>query len=526
MAGRSTPSPTRAWQLAAGGILAVVARPFVPRNRFLLALGGVSGWAALGAVVAAGLFLSNDLPYPGLAAIVPTVGAAALVATGAIQGGPGVVLTSGPFRFLGRISYSLYLWHWPILVFAPLAAGEALGLDVSVGLVAVAIAAGWLSWRFVEEPFRRGRLSMALGTRRALASGFAAIAVVVLLAGTVAYGSERAIDEIGLETAGDMPVQPAAEPSQTAAVKPEGSPGKASAPPSRPPEPTPTPRPLAVATWRDIPNADPPDRIALPPRVRPTLAAARKDNERIYGEHCAAQVRDVKPAGCVYGDRAGTFTIALVGDSHAGEWFPPFEKLARAHGWRLVPYVKVSCPFIDFAVINADLKRRYTECATWQANVIADLTAKPPDVTVFAFSHRGIYPALNSDKGVEPESQALARAVRRIPGQHIVMLDTPRTDADIPGCIASHPGDVRACSIPRATAFTRLFGVREARVAELTGASLIDLTSAVCPAMPCQVVRDGMILYRDNHHMTATFSASLAPALEAALRSSLPALDP
>ena len=515
--------PARAWQLAAGGLLAVAAGQFGAPNRFLVAVSGLAGWAALAAVAIAGLWLSESLPYPGVAAVVPTVASALLIATGRTRGGPGIVLASRPFRFLGRISYSLYLWHWPILVFAPLAAGRALGLDVQAGLVGVAIAIGWASWHFVEEPFRRGHLSIALGTRRALGSGLAAIAAVLLVAGTVGYGSARAIDDIGLATFDEAPLPTLPGRSQPASMNPIGSPAQTTTP-TRTPAPSAAPEPPAVTSWTEIPDVEPFDRIPLPAHVRPALAAARKDKERIYPEHCAEQVHDVEPAGCVYGDPDGTFTIALLGDSHAGEWFSAFEALASAHGWRLVPYVKVSCPFIDMPVIHFDLKREYWECATWRANVIADLTADPPDVTVFGFSHRGIYPALASEKGVEPESQALARAVRRIPGAHIVMIDTPRTTLDIPGCIATNPEDIRACAIQRATAFTRLFGVREARVAELTAASLIDLTPAVCPTMPCQVVRDGMIVYRDNHHLTATFSASLAPALDAALRSYRPAL--
>jgi hypothetical protein len=272
-----------------------------------------------------------------------------------------------------------------------------------------------------------------------------------------------------------------------------------------------------------IPDFDPPDPIPLPADVAPSLADARTDTERLYRDRCAAQVDDIEPRSCVYGDPSGSFTIALVGDSHAGEWFPAFEVLARQHGWKLVPYVKLSCPFIDLRVRHIELKREYTECAAWREKVIALLAAQPPDLTVVAMSHRGIFPWLAADVGVESESAGIARAVERIPGRHAVMIDTPRTSVEIPGCIAAHLDDVRACAITRDTAFTRLFGAREARVAELTGAGVIDLIPIVCPAMPCQVVRDGMIIYRDNHHLTETFSASLAPALESALRRYVPA---
>jgi len=520
--------PTRAWQLAAGGLLAVAGDRFASPHRLVAALGGLVGWAGLAAVVAAGVLLTESTPYPGLAALAPTLGAAVLIATGTLRGGPGLVLASPPFRFLGRISYSLYLWHWPILVFAPLVAGTALGLEATTALAASAVLVAWASWRFVEEPFRRGRLALALGTRRALGSGVAAIAAVALLAGGLGYGSVRAIDEIGTA------VRPTPGPTSPAPTPTASSPA-ASSRPSRgptdlptdgptvpPPSPTPveTPAPL---TWVSIPDFDPPDPIPLPADVAPSLADARTDTERLYRDRCAAQVDDTEPRSCVYGDPSGSFTIALVGDSHAGEWFPALEVLARQHGWKLVPYVKLSCPFIDLRVRHIELKREYTECAAWREKVIALLAAQPPDLTVVAMSHRGIFPWLAADVGVESESAGIARAVERIPGRHAVMIDTPRTSVEIPGCIAAHLDDVRACAITRDTAFTRLFGAREARVAELTGAGVIDLIPTVCPAMPCQVVRDGMIIYRDNHHLTETFSASLAPALESALRRYVPA---
>jgi len=524
--------PTRAWQLAAGGLLAVAGHGlagsrFATPHRLVAALGGLVGWVGLAAVVAGGVLLSERLPYPGLAAVLPTAGAVALIATGAIRGGPGLVLASPPVRFLGRISYSLYLWHWPILVFAPLAAGTPLGIEARSALAAVAVVVAWLSWWAVEEPFRRGRPSIVLGTRRAIGSGVAAIMAVVLVSGALGYESVRAVDEIGVATAGrtPAPTRPTdPPPTPVPSIGPSGTPGGSPAPTAPPPGPSPTLEPPAIASWTEIPDAEPGESIPLPAGVRPAVAVARNDSERIYRDHCAAQVDDVKPPACVYGDPDGSLTVALVGDSHAGEWFAAFEVLAREHAWRLVPYIKLSCPFIDMRILHFALKREYTECQAWQEDVVTALTAESPDVTVFAFSHRGIFPFLSADAGVESESQALARAIERVPGPHLLMVDTPRTSVDIPGCIADHPVDVRACAIPRATAFSKLFGAREARVAELTGAGVIDLIPAVCPAMPCQVVRDGMITYRDNHHLTATFSSALAPELEVALRPYLAAI--
>jgi peptidoglycan/LPS O-acetylase OafA/YrhL len=99
----------------------------------------VAGWLGIGAVVLGGLALDESLAYPGLWALIPTLGAAAIIAGGDRVGGPGVLLGLAPIRFLGRISYSLYLWHWPLLVLPAVALGGRLSPQGTVVLVAIAI---------------------------------------------------------------------------------------------------------------------------------------------------------------------------------------------------------------------------------------------------------------------------------------------------------------------------------------------------------------------------------------------------
>jgi hypothetical protein len=185
--------------------------------------------------------------------------------------------------------------------------------------------------------------------------------------------------------------------------------------------------------------------------------------------------------------------------------------------------VKLSCPFIDIPLQNWPLEREYTECAAWRDEVIRIMPEQHPDIVVVAMSHRGIFPWLDADKNVTLQGRAIGRAIARLPGQVLVMIDTARTNTDVPGCIAEHPADIRPCALPR-SAFQDSFGVREAVAAEAAGAGILDLISSICPSIPCQVVRDGMIVYRDNHHLTATFAASLAPALNAALATYVSAL--
>ncbi len=508
--------PGRAWQLAAGGLLAIAAGALDRLPRVILA---VAGWLSLAGLGAAALLLSSSVPYPGLFAVAPTACAVILLATGGLAAGPGLLLSTPPIRFIGRISYSLYLWHWPILILPAIALGAPLELEPRILLALAAVGVAALSWRFVEEPFRRGRLAIAR-PRRVLPAGAAAIVAVVVIAGALNIGSIRAIEAIELAAAGETPLPSLATPTPDPGLATVGpSPSPSSSGGAATPQPTadvtavPTPAPL---TWDQIPDLKLADPFPLPANVRPSLLAARKDNESVWRDRCGAQVDVIKPPICVYGDPKGTLTIALVGDSHAAQWFPAFVAVATANHWRLVPYVKLSCPFIDMPLQNYPLAREYAECAAWRDEVIRVIPAQHPDIVVVAMSHRGIFPWLDADKNVTRQGRAIGRSIAHLPGRVLVMIDTARTNTDVPGCLAAHPSDIRACAIPR-SAFEDSFGVRERLAADATGAGTLDLISSICPAIPCQVVRNGMIVYRDNHHLTATFSASLAPALDAGL---------
>ena len=109
--------------------------------------------------------------------------------------------------------------------------------------------------------------------------------------------------------------------------------------------------------------------------------------------------------------------------------------------------------------------------------------------------------------------------LRRIPGQVAVIVDTPDGGRDIPACLARHVSDVRVCAITRSDARALNLGAIERAATKATGAHLIDLTKRVCRADPCPVVVDGMIVFRDMRHLTATFSRSLAPDLDRRLAS-------
>ncbi|MGH2465005.1 MAG: acyltransferase family protein, partial [Candidatus Limnocylindrales bacterium] len=189
--------PTRAWELAAGGLLAIGAGlPATLRSRVPgLLVGaaqaalGLAAWTGLAAIIGAAALLDSSVAYPGVVALVPTAGTVALIAGGRQRLGPGWLLGLGPARFLGRISYSLYLWHWPVLVLGGLALGGTLVMGQTVGLVGIAVALAVATWAFVEEPFRRGAIPMPAHASRTIALGISALLVVAFI-GSSLEGTE------------------------------------------------------------------------------------------------------------------------------------------------------------------------------------------------------------------------------------------------------------------------------------------------------------------------------------------------
>jgi peptidoglycan/LPS O-acetylase OafA/YrhL len=174
--------PSRAWELALGALLSFpqISKVLVRLPRVLASVASVAGLALLGIAVAA---YSRGTPFPGFAALLPCVGAALVIASG--EGGTSIggrFLSARVWVWTGKISYSLYLWHWPILLFGHLLANRKLDVFERSGLIVLVFIVAWLSWRFVESPFRDAQL-IRFKTRSWVIGGLATSAVFVAIGG-------------------------------------------------------------------------------------------------------------------------------------------------------------------------------------------------------------------------------------------------------------------------------------------------------------------------------------------------------
>ncbi|WP_213878311.1 acyltransferase family protein [Pseudomonas sp. dw_358] len=176
--------PMRAWELLLGALLAVApAGRELPRAVYQ----GVSVAGLLG-IVAAVVGYDAQTPFPGASALLPTLGAAALIwANGRQATWVGVLLGSRPLVGIGLISYAWYLWHWPVVVFANYVTFDQLAPVARVGLMLGSALLGYGSWRWIEGPFRRRQW---LARRRPLLASALAAMLVLVVAGQVVRSSQ------------------------------------------------------------------------------------------------------------------------------------------------------------------------------------------------------------------------------------------------------------------------------------------------------------------------------------------------
>ena len=192
----------RVWELVVGGLLAL-ALPALRRLRTRTR--AVLSWLGLVAILAATMLFTSRTAFPGYAALVPVFGAAAVLVggIGSPRAGAHRLLSMRAFRFVGDISYSLYLWHWPILIIGAAAIGAPTTLAQRVLLVTLAVLVSSVSFYAIERPIHHSR-ALISHRYRTLLMWPAALASIVLVV-TVAYATSPYASALGAKDASITP---------------------------------------------------------------------------------------------------------------------------------------------------------------------------------------------------------------------------------------------------------------------------------------------------------------------------------
>ena len=493
--------PTRAWELAVGGLLALA----VPYGRRLpgWALAAL-GWAGLGAVAWSLFAFGAQTPFPGAAALVPVAGTGAALVAGTrhLSAGPARLLGLGPLQPIGAVSYTWYLWHWPALILAPAIVGHSLSLAQKVGVALLSLVLAAVTTALLEQPVRRSRWlstrsarSLLVGGALSVGAGLVAVAVVAYVPAPVGTGRAAAARLVTTHVAAGRTSTSSKVPSNVATANSLD-------------------RQVNKLVYQSLANPD------VPANLTPALANAAADAPVPENDGCFDNFTDATVHSCRYGDTTSSRSIVLFGDSHALQWFTAFDNLANQQHDALVVMAKATCPPIDITIFQPELGRTYTECDDWRAAELQRMATLRPAVVILGFSREyGI-----ADDHVVVDGQAwlagLAEMITTIEhdsGARVVLMgDDPYPQQSTPDCLSQNLNNTPICSIPRRYPYYNPGGIsQEKAVASSTGAGYIDTDPWFCISTTCTVIVGNMLVYRDDNHISATYASWLTPVIGA-----------
>ncbi|WP_191968578.1 acyltransferase family protein [Cellvibrio sp. KY-GH-1] len=467
---------TRAWELGFGGLLAfwLIEKKYTAHNP-LAPFSSIIGWSGLVLVGSCAIFYNKHTHFPGFAAALPVLGAALILLAGAIGKNTvylNKVMGIKPLQYMGLISYSLYLWHWPVIVFAQELWPEFTGIYAIVSLFIVSAVLAELTYRFIEQPFRNVSGKFYLPAKSALISCGAASIFLVLIAG--GYGWQ-------------------------------------------------------VKSWQlfsdqlaqeYVPDTSPEFTGYVPRNLAPDLRQVSKSVPKIYNDGCHDDLIAEVAAGCVFGDTNARKTYVLYGDSHAAQWFPALQKYSEKNGVRLVTFTKSSCPATDIDVIWRG--GEYTSCVNWRKKVLKKINQLNPDVVIVS-SYYGARASLDMEDSSKEWMQGLVRMFTSFPEktQVVIIGDTPSFTRTPALCLSKNLSDTDKCAEPRGNVVDLQLADMEEKVARDHHQHYIDMNRYLCTDSTCGLIVGNVLIYRDRHHITVEFSEKLADVLGGAIDGTL-----
>ena len=487
-------TPTRMWELGIGGLLALATAPRVlgrgpePR-RPAATLSMVLCLAGLAAIAFTAVTYSGKTPFPGWQALLPVVGTALVIAAYPLPTGtatPGRLLALRPVQWLGDVSYSVYLWHWPLVVLVPYVTGHKINNLDRVAIVALTLVLAGLTKKYVEDRFRAPGWGKPL--RKPYLMGLAGMVVVVTMAGAltleVEHRDSESQERLQSALSGNAPCLGA------------GALDKGQKCPEVPYSKI-LPAPVDAATDKSDAYAD---------------VSGSRD--------CFSSLPSYPQIRCLRGNEDSKVRIALVGNSHAGQWLPALETVAEKRDWRIETYLASRCALSDVPQ-TFDTTAHSEACQAWVRRTTERLARSKPDLVVM--TNRISVPAVgqsfeDSAPAYEKGYESILRTLHDAGVRVLVLRDTPAPAVPIPDCVAQKADDYAECD-----------GTREEwlpdepaeQAVESIGADdvrFLDLIDHICDGERCRAVTGGVITYFDGSHLTATYAHTLAPYLDAPIR--------
>jgi len=484
----------RAWELLLGALVGAL----VPYIRWPMWLRTGVAAVALAAILSCGALIDGVQEFPGPWALVPVGATMLMILAGAnLQGRadasdemplPNRLLAAGPLVALGAMAYSLYLWHWPLLIFWLSYTGHThANFFEGTALLLVSGLLAYLTTRLVEDPLR-----YRVPAGDAAPSPVAANPWPVRLRRpTMALGSVVAL--LGV-------ARTVTSFTWSEHVSGERATGKE----------------LSELSAQDYPGARAlTAHVRVPTlRMRPTVLEVKDDLPATTRDGCISDFVNPAVVNCTYGDLAAGRTIALAGGSHAEHWLPALDLLGHLHHFKVVTYLKMGCPLSTEQVpLIMGSNAPYPQCREWVQTTMAKLVTDRPDY-VFTTSTRpwnikrgdvmpatyiGIWQTL-SDNNIP------ILAMRDTPW--LVKNGQPFNPAD---CLAKG-GNAQSCAVKRSDVLSDHNSTLDF-VLQFPLLKPLDMSDAICRPDICRPVEGNVLIYHGAHHLSPTYVRTLAPEL-------------
>jgi peptidoglycan/LPS O-acetylase OafA/YrhL len=486
-------TPARVWEFGAGalaGLLTTGAASGSLRPK-VLALRGLGQWAGFALIAYAAFTFDETTYFPGYAALVPVAGTVLVILSGPQSPSWSLnsVLAARPVQFIGNISYSLYLWHWPLIILAPAVLDRTLTTPDRGGILVLAILLSAATKKFVEDP-GRSKLFRNAPLRTTFIAVASSMALCVALCGALLLATNAAQERADRQLASIANGSCYGAGSLVVAhdcPDPYGPPAVANVGPNE-------------APWFDTPECTP----AADPIVVKDMKLLRD---------CDFAAPD-KP----------TATVWLAGDSHAEQWKVAVYELAKQHKWRVRESLMGGCPLVDVdrvAFMDVDNRdpNNQQRCRQWASAVSERIGQEKPEfVFLSSFASKE---TIDDGTGRPQLDQYRDAAVSRMTGwtaagsKIFVLRDTPLTLRHSPQeCLQMNSGNALACANAIQDALPADPLAEAAKSMKSDKVHVLDLTDQFCDDKKCYAAIGGIHVFFDADHASRSYIKSVAPVLE------------
>lgn len=485
-------TPARLWELAIGAVLAAIYPAVERAGRVVRRVGYYCGLVMLGVSL---IVITGEMNWPGIATALPTLGSALLIAFGGVQSTWGErVVSTKPMVWVGGISYSMYLWHWPILIFAGYVWPNP-SIKVLVACFVASLVFAWLSKVLVEDPVRRA----AWSRRRARNGLFLGVSLAVVSA-LGAGGLAAVADSNSMQAPAD-----------------------------------------AVAEGAKVLGTDPSEvmtdlLISEPEWVLPNPVEATNDVPQLYEDGCQQDQVSAEVLVCEYGQVDAPDEIIIVGDSKVNQWLPAFDKIGVENNLRITVMTKSACSFTNAPARISGAA--YESCDEWNRNADDIIEERAPLALVTSMASSEASVPGGEQARRDALQEGLADKLKRTTDwtNHVIVLkDNPHPQDPVYECVLEAESGVAECAFDRSGATSASSGpIQEGAIAEVDGTilragspeargtnpsasrvTMLDMTDYICPPQldVCPAVIGNALVYRQGSHLTATYVETLTESL-------------